>query len=52
VLHTVRDDDLAARRGVPVRELVRQHEVEAARELGLTRENVLEGLRDALEMAR
>jgi phage terminase small subunit len=35
-----------------VRELVGQHEAAAARELGLTREKVLEGLRDALEMAR
>jgi phage terminase small subunit len=35
-----------------VRALVAKHEAEAAKELGLTREAVLEGLRDALEMAR
>ncbi len=35
-----------------IRALVAQHEAAAADELGLTREKVLEGLRDALEMAR
>ena len=35
-----------------VASLVAEHEAAAAKELGLTRERVLEGLRDALEMAR
>jgi phage terminase small subunit len=35
-----------------VQAAVAHHEAQAAQELGLTREKVLEGLRDALEMAR
>jgi|SRR5690349_3153074 len=35
-----------------VRAVVAKNEAEAPKQLGLTREKVLEGLRDALEMAR